>query len=136
MNGISISYNEGQLSISSQFEKGLNASPEDLAIANHFIDLIRSRTPAAALAIERRAEDYLSLCSRESDFLRFKYTPRARWISVDVSGVDISPDDPLFAAQKNKNQRFWKAAIKYLSDLSQFDEIVFSAFKNVSGGSI
>lgn len=136
MNGISISYNEGQLSISSQFEKELNASPEDLVIANHFIDFIKSRTPAAALTLERRSEDYLSLCVGASDFLRFKYTARARWISVDVFGLNISPSDPLFAAQKNKNQRFWKAAIQDVSELSKFDDIVFSSFQKNSGGLI
>ena len=129
MNGVTIGFNpEGGVYVTSQFEKDLNASPDDMRIADHFIDLIRQRSPAAALTLERRADDYLSLCAGEMDFLRFKYTSRARWISIDVSGLDVQADDPRFAAQKNKNQRFWKASIVDLSDLPSFDDTVFAAF--------
>jgi hypothetical protein len=133
MNGISIGFNpEGGVYVTSQFETDLNASSDDMRIADHFIDLIRQRSPAAALTLERRADDYLSLCTGEMDFLRFKYTPRARWISIDVSGLDVQVDDPRFAAQKNKNQRFWKASITDLSDLASFDDAVFGAFLKCS----
>lgn len=133
MNGVTIGFNpEGGVFVTSQFEKELNAGPDDVAISEHFIEAIRRVSPAALLSLERRADDYLSLCTGDMDFLRFKYTPRARWISIDVSGLDLSPDDPRFAAQKNKNQRFWKASVVELSDLSAFDDVVVASFLNCS----
>ena len=129
MNGISIGfdYENGVPVVKSQFDKELNLTDDDRAIADHFIQIIKERAPAAPVTLERRADEYLSLCCGLNDFLRFKYTPRARWLSVAVLGLDVSRDDPRFSAQKNKNVRFWKANIRDLSDLDDFDEIVVAA---------
>ena len=129
MNGISIEFDsrKGEAVVKSQFDKELNLTDDDKLIADHFIQILKNRAPAAPVTLERRADDYLSLCCGLNDFLRFKYTPRARWISVAVLGLDISPDDPRFVAQKNKNQRFWKANITDLSDLDDFDDIVVAS---------
>lgn len=135
MNGISIGfdYEKGEAVVKSQFDKDLNLTDEDQAIADHFIQIIKRSAPAAPVTLERRANDYLSLCCGLNDFLRFKYTPRARWLSVAVLGLDVSSDDPRFSAQKNKNQRFWKASINDLSDLDAFDDIVIaSCCKNMN----
>lgn len=129
MNGISIGfdYEKGEAVIKSQFDKDLNLTDDDKAIADHFIQIIGKSAPAAHVTLERRADEYLSLCVGDNDFLRFKYTPRARWISVAVWGLDISPDDPRFSAQKNKQARFWKASIRDVSDLSDFDDVVVAS---------
>lgn len=128
MNGISISFDpENGVSVTSQFEKELVMNDDEKKIAEHFISVIRASDPAAPLSLEQRSADYVSLCVGVNDFLRFKYTPRARWLSVDVTGLCVSPEDPRFIAQKNKNQRFWKSNIKNLSELSAFDELVIAS---------
>ena len=128
MNGIIIKYENGVLTVKSQFDKDLNASEDDLLISEHFISGIKSKYPDASVSLERRSDNYLSLCCGPNDFLRFKYTPRARWLSVAALNLDISPDDPRFAAQKNKGVRFWKANICDISDLDRFDDVVISSY--------
>lgn len=123
MNGISI----GIDGVRSQFDKELNATREELQVAQHFIEIIRNRKPGVPVALERRADNYLSLCSGVNDFLRLKYTDRARWVSIDAEPAGLSADDPRFAAQKNKNQRHWKASLRDLSDLAGFDDAVVAA---------
>lgn len=128
MNGIIIKYENGVVTVKSQFDKELNASEDDLKISEHFISVIRNEYLDASVSLERRSDNYLSLCCGLNDFLRFKYTDRARWLSVAVLNLDISPDDPRFAAQKNKNVRFWKANIRELSDLNQYDDVVVASY--------
>lgn len=128
MNGISIGFEpENGVFVSSQFEKELVMNDDEQKIAEHFIAAIRAAAPAALLSLERRSADYISLCVGANDFLRFKYTPRARWLSIDTIGLCVSPDDPRFAVQRNKNQRFWKAKIESVSDLSVFDDLVIAS---------
>lgn len=128
MNGISIGLDpENGVFVTSQFEKELVMNDGEKKVAEHFISVIRAVAPATALSLEQRSFDYISLCVGANDFLRFKYTPRARWLSVDIIGLCVSPDDPRFAAQKNKQQRFWKAKIDNISDLSMFDDIVIAS---------
>lgn len=128
MNGISISFDsENGVFVSSQFEKELSMNDDEQKIAEHFIAVIRAAAPAAPLSLERRSADYVSLCVGVNDFLRFKYTPRARWLSIDTIGLCVPPDDSRFSAQKNKNQRFWKAKIDNISNLSAFDDLVIAS---------
>ena len=134
MNGISIGFDsENGVFVTSQFEKELVMNDDQQKIAEHFISVIRAAVPAASLSLEQRSLDYVSMCVGANDFLRFKYTPRARWLSIDVIGLCVSPDDPRFAAQKNKNQRFWKAKIDNVSNLSAFDDLVIaSCYRNLN----
>ncbi len=128
MNGISIGFDpESGVYVTSQFEKELVMNDDEQKIAEHFIAAIRAAAPAALLSLERRSTDYISLCVGVNDFLRFKYTPRARWLSIDTIGLCVSSDDSRFSAQKNKNQRFWKAKIDNISDLSVFDDLVIAS---------
>jgi len=45
------------------------------------------------------------------------------------SGHDES--DPLFLAQKNKRQFFWKATIQGLEDLEKFDDLMVEIASNL-----
>lgn len=128
MGGISIGFDpKNGVFVTSQFEKDLVMNDDEKEIAEHFIVAIRAAAPAAPLSLEQRSFDYISLCVGANDFLRFKYTPRARWLSIDIIGLGVSPDDPRFIVQKNKNQRFWKAKIDNISNLSAFDDLVIAS---------
>ena len=128
MNGIRVGLDEnGKLYVCSQFDKELNANDDELLIAEHFVAVITAVKPDAIIELDRRSDNYLSLCFGENDFLRFKYSERARWLSIDTTYLDLSEDDPRFAAQKNKKQRHWKATIEDMSALVNFDGLVISA---------
>ena len=116
--------------VKSQFDKDLNINDDEKHIANHFMSVIFDKHPSATLSIEQRSNNYISLCSGRYDFLRFKYTDRARWLSIDAIPAQISEDDPRFSAQTNKRARHWKAKIKDLSELSSFDDLVIAAYAN------
>ena len=130
MNGISINVDKvtGTVEIKSQFYKDLNATPDDLAIVEHFTQLIHQKCQSNDVTLERRSNAYLTLLHGDRDFLRFKYTDRTKWLSVAVDGPYISNDNPLFVTHKNKNERFWKSPISDLSDLQKYDEIVLAAY--------
>lgn len=132
MNGIAFGIDEnGKTFVKSQFDKSLDATPEELQIANHFIEILKIRKPDTPVVLKRRSDIYLSLCSGDNDFLRFKYTSRSRWISVDADSANLSAEDPRFSAQKDKGQRHWKANISDLSALSSFDQNVVDACRFV-----
>lgn len=108
----------------------LNATDGEVSIAEHFIRLIESNCPEKTVKTMRKADNYLTLCLNETDILRFKYTNRARWLSIPVpSGHDES--DPLFLAQKNKKQFFWKATIQGFEDLEKFDDLMVEIASNL-----
>ena len=110
-------------------KRELNINEDEQAIADHFIDVILKQKPEMNPVLERRSESYISLCQGETDFLRIKFTSRARWISIDSWAAELEEDDPLFEAQTNKRQRHWKAKLDDISDIEQFDDYVVRACK-------
>lgn len=110
-------------------EKDLDASDDDLKIIEHFTNVIRENFGSADdLVTKRRSREYISIFRNDRDILRFKYTERAKWLSFAIEDHYVLPDDPRFEAQKDKNQRFWKASISSLSDLSDFDDVFCDAY--------
>lgn len=121
----------GANGIGSIFDREINANKEEEMIATHFEEVIHREHPNLAITLERRSNNYLSLCAGSSDFLRFKYTDRAKWISIFNYG--LSEEDSRFSAQKNKRQVHWKAKIDDISDLSLFDKDVLEACVCMTG---
>lgn len=85
------------------------------------------------IGVQRRTKDYLTLIYErmENDFIRFKYTERAKWISVYIVKEirDSYSESPLFEAQKKKNVGFWKARIESPSDIEKLKEPIESAYE-------
>lgn len=81
------------------------------------------------LVIERRSDSYLSVVLGSNDFLRFKYSSRTKWISLDLPKdvATANVDNPIFSAQKNKAQRHWKAALSSLDDVDQMADLIVSS---------
>lgn len=73
------------------------------------------------------------------DLMRFKFTDRTAWVSVPISKEDAEEyrHDPCFAAQRNKNQRLWKATIESPEEALQYVPFALRAFEefktNVGG---
>lgn len=81
------------------------------------------------VVIERRSDDYLSVVCENNDFLRFKLTPRTKWLSLNLPR-DLRKQyesDDLFAAQKKKSAIHWKATITDVSDVDKFKDLIVAA---------
>lgn len=81
------------------------------------------------VVIERRSDDYLSVVCENNDFLRFKLTPRTKWLSINLPR-DLRKQyesDDLFAAQKKKSAIHWKAIITDASDVDKFKDLIVAA---------
>lgn len=114
-----------EMQIEDIFTKDLNINPDEKAA----FEIIQSFLPPVLLPninIERRSKNYISMFCGMNDFLRLKYSPKAKWISLRLphSLMSTNIDNPLFAAQINKKQLHWRANIKDLSDLSAFKELI------------
>ena len=83
--------------------------------------------------IEHRSTDYTSLVFCDNDFFRVKYTDKSKWISIRLAKEDKNPDDPRFAAQKNKGQLHWKAKINDWSDIDKFEDVLINACVDLGG---
>lgn len=105
MNGLTIGINDqGKPILRSQFQKDLNANEKELLVAEHFISVINAAKPDVVVTLERKSDNYLSLCLKENDFLRFKYTDRTKWLSIDTTYLNLEEDDERFVAQKTRNR--------------------------------
>ena len=89
------------------------------------------------VVIERRSDDYLSVVCENNDFLRFKLTPRTKWLSLNLPR-DLRKQyesDDLFAAQKKKSAIHWKATITDASDIDKFKDLIVAACRPASAAS-
>lgn len=99
-----------------------------------FIDMIysflASYVDLSNLRLDKRSDNYTSLIYGEyNDFLRFRLSPRTKWLSLrlpsDIKADNI--DNPLFDAQKNKNQFHWKAKLNSLEDVVDFKDFIVAS---------
>lgn len=110
--------------VESSLDKDLDANENEVAIFKHFDSVLKDNGITEDFHLEQRSSSYVSAIFRGSDVLRMKFTDRAKWISLDMWGQEAEHNDNfLFAAQKNKSQRHWKAKIDSLEDLIHFDEL-------------
>lgn len=94
------------------------------------VSKILQNSPAhSKLVLERRSDNYLSLVLGSNDFLRFKYSKRAKWISLDLplNLREYNQHNSIFDAQKNKGQRHWKALISSLDDLDAMADLIIAS---------
>jgi DNA polymerase-3 subunit epsilon len=110
-------------------DPSLRLSPEEERIVGYVLDLIKKNKPGFSVSVERRSSDYVSVCLGYNDFLRLKYTSRAKWLSIDAWGAGLNDTDPLYDLQTNKNQRHWKASLSSVNDISKFDSAILAACK-------
>lgn len=94
---------------------------QEEAICQFFIDHMEDKE-LDLFSIEHRTEEYTTLVYQKNDFLRVKYTPDSKWLSISLSEEDRAnyKDDELFTMQSNKNQRHWKSRIYDMDSLEQY----------------
>ncbi len=98
----------------------------DLYIYQFITTLLENYIDCNNITVEHRTDSYVSIVYEQNDFLRYKYTDKAKWISIRMNKSDsaANKDNPLFSAQANKNQLHWKAKINSLDDLVMFKDFI------------
>ncbi len=117
------------VSVDSVFDKELNINDDEKKLAQIVLSFITPPEISKSIQLERRSKNYISMIFGNNDFLRFKYSERAKWISLrlpyELSSTNI--DNPLFSAQKNKKQFHWRADIKSLDDLYLLKDFIIAS---------
>ncbi|MBE6117409.1 MAG: hypothetical protein E7188_02525 [Erysipelotrichaceae bacterium] len=94
-------------------------------VCQYFIDRLLERGKTECeLQIEQRTEDYLTVTYGVNDFLRVKYTPVAKWLSLDIidDNKQMAIDSGLFIVP-NDNRRHWQSYIRSFDDLEKYMNI-------------
>lgn len=124
MNGITIKVKDGVIDIVSSFdERALDLNTDEKEVAATIIStLVASGIDAPKLEVVRKSDDYATIIYHGSewnvDIARFKFTPRAKWVSIEVPESRRSEllEHSMFDAQKNKRQAMWKSKINSIED--------------------
>ena len=109
--------------------KDLNASTGELEVFEH----VKKLLPDEDITLERRSDNYVSVIIAGNDFMRIKWTDKAKWVSILMTNEckDKWEDSPLFAAQKKKTQIFWKSALEEPQQIAELAEPITSAAQTV-----
>lgn len=124
MNGICINTTDGRLSVSLiGSNKALDLNENEAMLASMIIEtLVNEGVNSDRLDIVRKSNDYATVvyhgCEWDSGLARFKFTERAKWVSVPIpnSKIEQLNNNPIFSAQKNKKQLLWKSKISAIED--------------------
>lgn len=130
---------EGKIVIKlDEHEKELSINEDEVTLANRVLNhLVSLGVDADKLVVKQNTTSYATISYRGNSFdwdlIRFKYTNRAKWVSVSISSKERKEyeDNPLFAAQKNKRQAMWKARIESIEDVDCFADIAFRFIKEI-----
>lgn len=124
----SVNTETGEISITSIFDKELNPTKSELKLIVIILSFLPSDI-ARCVTLERRSKNYISMFYGANDFLRLKYSPRSKWISLclprELSSENV--DNPLFAAQHNKKQLHWQANLTSLEDLELLKNFIIAS---------
>lgn len=110
------------------WEKELNPSDDE----REFLSRVLSFLPDT-VQVERRSNDYISVICENNDFLRFKLSPRTKWLSLNLPSK-LRPkyiESPLFAAQKKKTVVHWKAALNDISSVEVYKDLIIASCRPV-----
>ena len=102
-------------------------SENDEEVARYFISLILGKYTDAKLSIMQN-NSYITLCIPGAYILRFHCGPYKKWVAIDSYRVELNREDELFAAQKNKDQRFWRSDFDKIESIHLYDEYVLNTY--------
>lgn len=86
------------------------------------------------LEVTRKSESYATIVLRgndwDFDFVRFKFTDKTKWISLNLSKADrvAYKDDALFEAQKKKTQIQWKSVLQSNGELPNYKNLMVNSY--------
>ena len=118
------------VSIDSILDKELNINDDEKDVVKIIFSFL---TPppenSENIYLDRRSDNYISMFCGKNDFLRLKYSERAKWISLRLPRAlaKSNIENPLFDAQSNKKQQHWRADIKSLDDLYLLKDFIIAS---------
>ena len=86
------------------------------------------------IKLMKKAQNYITLVDdRNYDILRFKLTQKTKWVSIYMTPENHfnEKNNPIFDAQKNKGQLFWKSKIKNYKDTNKLKLFIIDSVKYV-----
>lgn len=106
---------------------------------NFFHTLLKALSKSVDISrirLEKNSDSYTSICYGTGiavDFIRFKLTDRTKWMSLSIAEIDYdsNKDNPFFAAQKNKNQRHWKAKLTNIDDFLPYMDLIIHSINEI-----
>lgn len=110
--------------------KSLSLSDREIVLIETVKKIIADTPYADRFGVACRSDSYITLLCGNNDFMRFKYSPRAFWISLDIP-LDIAKkniDNPLFSAQENKRQRHWKSSINSIDEIDKLKDFIIASY--------
>ncbi len=110
--------------------KELCLTPDEERLLEIVIGFLADSVDVSMVGLEKRSNDYTSMIyGGLNDFLRFKYSSRAKWVSLRLPAAvqKENMNNSLFAAQKNKGQLHWKSALSSLSDLETLKPFIIAS---------
>ena len=119
---------EGKIIIElNEHEKELSINEDEVTLANRALNRFLKQNTTSYATISYRGNSF------DWDLIRFKYTNRAKWVSVSMSSNERKEYEhsPIFAAQKNKRQAMWKAQIESIEDVDRLTDIAFRYIKEI-----
>lgn len=115
------------------YKQHLSLSDREISVIEVVKSYLSDSPHYSDFAVEIRSDNYITLLCGENDFMRFKYSPRTFWVSLrlpyDVAKSNIN--NPLFAAQQNKNQLHWKSSINSFDEIKELKEFIILSFINI-----
>ncbi len=117
-----------EIFIETSLIKELNINEAELKL----VKIILSFLPpdiSSCITLQRKSKSYISMLYGINDFLRFKYSEKAKWISLRLPRnlAKSNLENPLFAAQIRKSQSHWQAALHSLDDLESFRNFIIAS---------
>lgn len=114
------------------YKQSLSLSDREISVIDVVKSYLSTSPDFSAFGVDVRSDNYITLLCGNNDFMRFKYSHRVFWISLrlpyDVAKANI--DNPLFAAQQNKKQAHWKAALTSFEEIEKLKDFIILSFIN------
>ncbi len=117
------------VSIDSILDKELNINDDEKDVVKIIFSFLTPPENSENIYLDRRSDNYISMFCGKNDFLRLKYSERAKWISLRLPRAlaKSNIENPLFDAQSNKKQQHWRADIKSLDDLYLLKDFIIAS---------
>lgn len=102
---------------------------------NNLLDMLNSEVEQDKLDIVKKSSSYTTITytadSRVDDLVRFKLTDLTMWAAVFMTkeNAQANKNNPVFSAQKNKNQLYWKARLSSPTNCVFLKPFILDAIK-------
>lgn len=113
----------------------VDLTKKEKTFIDYLFNILSSSIDMEKLGIIKKSASYTTITYTNKDthdLIRFKLTDLTMWASVFITKENaiLNKDNPVFAAQKNKNQLYWKATLKSPTDCNFLKPFIIDAIKD------